>query len=80
MTKSTYGRNQPLRTPYPRSYSATTGRAASAIFSDGQSTSGWTNAGAIESQVPSGFEGRDRRATQNATPVRKRAFTDKHEG
>jgi hypothetical protein len=65
------------------SYDMNTGRANSSLNSDQfkhDSPSPHGNACARPSaQIPSGFEGRDRRATQGG-PVKDRPLTIKHEG
>ena len=59
------------------SYSATDGRAASSLGVDqsGSSPVGSKVGTNLNRQIPSGFEARDARCTQNAMPVRKRPFT-----
>jgi hypothetical protein len=73
---STGGRGV-LRDWASKSYSKLDGRAASAIFPDGDSSQGWTRAEQVDNQIPSGFEGRDRRATQGRQKVKDRPTTQK---
>ena len=60
------------------SYSAVDGRAVTSIgdeYGRGGPPDSSDHCRGLSAQIPSGFEGRDRRATQNPTPVRKRPYT-----
>lgn len=67
----------PLRDWASRSYSATDGRSVSSLadqFNRGSPST--THSGPGSTQIPGGFAQCDRRRTQDATPVRKRPFTE----
>jgi hypothetical protein len=62
------------------SYDASTGRCAASSMEEQRSYGFDAGERCTPSkQIPTGFEGRDRRATQNRTPVKHRPVTESHE-
>lgn len=76
-TGSAGRKNVPLRQWSAPSYDASTGRSVSSISEQGGEHVLYGNYAKGNAQIPSSFEARDRLATQDATPVRKRPFTGK---
>ena len=76
------GGKGPLRDWSTPSYSATDGRAITSIGNHhyGRGSPSTTHAENVSAQIPSAFDAIDKRRTQGRTPVKHRAFTDKHEG
>lgn len=70
----------PLRDWASRSYSATDGRSASSLGDQfGRGSPSTTHSGPANAQIPGGFERCDRIRTTDATPVRKRPFTEQRD-
>lgn len=67
----------PLRDWASRSYSATTGTAASSLADQfGRGSPSTTHSGPANAQIPGGFESCNRRRTTDSRPVRTRPFTE----
>jgi hypothetical protein len=62
----------PLRRWSTASYSASDGRAASALFPQGENGRGYTRAQNVSAQIPDAFKSLDRRRVQGRTPVKNR--------
>ena len=76
---STGGRG-PLRDWASTSYGASDGRSVSSLANDsGVGSPSTTHVQGASAQIPGGFERCDRRRTQDATPVRKRPFTEQRD-
>ena len=72
--------NTPLRDWASRSYSSTTGTAASSLADQrNMGSPSTTHAENISAQIPGGFERADRKRTTNSRPVRTRPFTEQYD-